>query len=425
MSVRKKGFTLIELLVVMAVIGILMAMLLPAVQSVREAARRTDCANRMRQIVLATHQYQDAFKQLPTAALQRNQVHVNASLLPDEHFLDHQLASLHSMVMPFMELSPLHRSTNPHYFDIRSDLTVRGKLVDQLGNRLYPSGLGAGQGAWGMHTPLAGARNVLLDLFLTRIPDLECPSHNVNDQIYEHPSFVGVSNCSLIAYGPVWDGITNNDERWTGFVVRFTNNGQATNEFWAFRTNYTACIGSHGHTIGPARLLWIGIGAPRRKITIENVNAHDGSARTVYLGEHIAGYYNSISAKKINSAGVAGNTTGVIGNAYPYSWSQGGGAQMRGVVPFPRYMMYNGAFLIKDPTGATDPTQESFDGRSIGMLGNTKFAVDYGFASAHPAGVNFAMCDGAVTTLNRSTDGLTLYRLGAYKDGQVPDGNFN
>lgn len=103
----RQAFTLVELLVVIAIIGVLIALLLPAVQQAREAARRMSCTNQLKQIGLALHNYHDTFGTFPRHTAWHNGGGAgNSSPAPDNGL------SWRAMILPFIEQTTLHDQLN-------------------------------------------------------------------------------------------------------------------------------------------------------------------------------------------------------------------------------------------------------------------------------------------------------------------------
>ena len=127
----RRGFTLVELLVVIAIIGILIALLLPAVQAAREAARRLQCANHLKQLGLALHNYHTAHRTLPPGGVTSNGL------------------SYIVMLLPYLEQKPLYDQFN---FD-------------------------AGQW-WIVPNGSSSTSNGKIEHSLNKLPTIQCPSSN-------------------------------------------------------------------------------------------------------------------------------------------------------------------------------------------------------------------------------------------------------
>jgi prepilin-type N-terminal cleavage/methylation domain-containing protein len=106
---RNAAFTLVELLVVIAIIGILVALLLPAIQAAREAARRSQCMNNIRQTGIAMMNYESAQKRLPIGATQRYGINP-ATKMP--YTSNPTMFSWVSLLMPYVEEASLHGQVN-------------------------------------------------------------------------------------------------------------------------------------------------------------------------------------------------------------------------------------------------------------------------------------------------------------------------
>ncbi len=234
----RRGFTLVELLVVIAIIGILVALLLPAIQAAREAARRTQCANNLKQIALAAHNFHDTFKKFPPGALVRSTPALDqgVGLLP--------------FLLPFMELQNV-RDKITVGMDVNYDMTTPNRPANTVGFwSTFPDESPQYQ-SW------AAAQD--------KIPAFLCPSVPQN----QIPS-LGVG-LSLVYYS---GGVT---------VYYFASPPPPIG-----LTNYLGCAGVIGRIGSSYYDQWQGVFSNRSSTSMSDVL--DGTSNVLMFGEYSNGY---------------------------------------------------------------------------------------------------------------------------------------
>jgi prepilin-type N-terminal cleavage/methylation domain-containing protein/prepilin-type processing-associated H-X9-DG protein len=278
---RRSGFTLIELLVVIAIIAVLIGLLLPAVQKVREAANRMSCQNNLKQLGIAAHNYESTYGKLPPGFLGDKMVTGATANWPDNTFGEGPFVGPITCLLPYIEQENVYKQLNIVSFDANYG-------APNPGQHCVPW--------YADPRPTTGPNNFLLAQ--TRIKTLLCPSDNPSETptigifAYYYAYHFGTATTGQIDAG--------------GGAYRPTAPGATS----LGRTNY---IGVGGFGSGPVGFCntYLGLFGNRTDISAGQVTALDGLANTLMFGEMLASPTKGPRLAVLTWIGAGMNTTAI------------------------------------------------------------------------------------------------------------------